>query len=159
MPLVRQDPTPDVASFSTNESLRDGSRVEIHALRPTDGPALLEAVGRMSEGSLMRRFLGAKRHFSDKEIDYFVNVDFINHVALVCVADEGRGPIVAGGRYVVVGPGTAELAFVVVDDYQGRGICAALMPSAKRATRGRIHFLPWPPTTIGGRGRRRFPGA
>jgi len=35
--------------------------------------------------------------------------------------------IVAGGRYIVVQPGTAEVAFAVVDEYQGQGIGAALM--------------------------------
>ena len=34
---------------------------------------------------------------------------------------------VGGGRYVVVQPGKAEVAFVVVDQYQGQGVGAALM--------------------------------
>ena len=42
--------------------------------------------------------------------------------------EEDEGPaICGGGRYVVVQPGKAELAFVVVDQYQGQGIGAALM--------------------------------
>jgi GNAT superfamily N-acetyltransferase len=57
-----------------------------------------------------------------------VNVDFTDHVALVAVVKEGgRRMIIGGGRYIVVRPGTAELAFAVVDKYQGRGIGAALM--------------------------------
>jgi RimJ/RimL family protein N-acetyltransferase len=35
--------------------------------------------------------------------------------------------IVAGGRYIVVQPGRAEIAFTVVDQYHGQGIGAALM--------------------------------
>ena len=35
--------------------------------------------------------------------------------------------VVGGGRFVVVRPGTAELAFAVIDVYQGQGIGAALM--------------------------------
>ena len=35
--------------------------------------------------------------------------------------------IAGGGRYIVVQPGQAEVAFVVVDEYQGRGIGGALM--------------------------------
>ena len=57
-----------------------------------------------------------------------MNVDFINHVALVVVTEEnGRPEIIGGGRYVVLQPGKAEVAFAVVDEYQGQGIGAALM--------------------------------
>jgi len=113
--------------FSTIETLRDGTRVEIRALRPTDQAGLLAAVARISDSAMSRRFFGAKRHFSEKEIAYFVHVDFVTHVALVAVAAEGTGPIMAGGRYVLVRPGCAELAFVVVDDCQGLGLGTLLM--------------------------------
>jgi GNAT superfamily N-acetyltransferase len=57
-----------------------------------------------------------------------VDVDFVSHVALVAVVEEdGRPTIVAGGRYIVVQPGQAEVAFAVVDQYQGQGIGAALL--------------------------------
>ena len=49
-------------------------------------------------------------------------------MALVAVSEEnGRPVIVGGGRYVVLQPGKAEVAFAVVDQYQGQGIGAALM--------------------------------
>jgi GNAT superfamily N-acetyltransferase len=35
--------------------------------------------------------------------------------------------IVGGGRYIVAKPGAAEVAFAVVDDYQGQGIGSILM--------------------------------
>jgi ribosomal protein S18 acetylase RimI-like enzyme len=118
----------ETAEYSAVELLRDGRRVEIRALRPDDRDGLIAAVGRTSDQSLYRRFFGARRGFSEREIAFFVNVDFVNHVALVAVADEGGRPlIVGGGRYVVVQPGKAEVAFAVVDRYQGQGIGATLM--------------------------------
>ena len=63
----------------------------------------------------------------ENEIAYFLNVDFVTHVALVAVEEGGRGGIVGGGRYIVVQPGKAEVAFFVVDQCQGQGIGAALM--------------------------------
>ncbi len=57
-----------------------------------------------------------------------MNIDFLNHVALVALAEEaGRKVIVGGGRYIVTGPGKAEIAFVVIDDYQGQGLGTLLM--------------------------------
>lgn len=118
----------EAAKYLAAEMLRDGRLMEIRALRPDDQPGLLAAVDRSSAKSRYRRFFGAKRHFSDKEIAFFVNVDFVNHVALVAIVDEDARPTIAGGgRYVVVQPGQAELAFIVVDQYQGQSIGAALL--------------------------------
>ena len=118
----------DAARHSAIETLRDGRRVEIRALRPDDREGLEEAVGRSSAESLYRRFFAVKRNFSEWEVAFFLNVDFVSHVALVAVVDEGGRPVImGGGRYIVVQPGQAEVAFAVVDQYQGQGIGAALM--------------------------------
>ena len=88
----------------------------------------MTAVAQTSAESLSRRFFGPKRYFSEQEIAYFVNIDFIAQVALIAVVHEGeKHTIVAGGRYVIVQPNVAEVAFVVIDDYQGQGLGAALM--------------------------------
>jgi len=118
----------EAANYSAFETLRDGRRVEIRALRPDDRTELITAVGRSSGQSLYRRFFAVKRSFTKSEIDYFLNVDFVNHVALVAIVDEHGAPVIAGGaRCVVVEPGKAEVAFAVVDQYQGLGLGAALM--------------------------------
>ena len=119
---------PEAATYSVVETLRNGRRVEIRALRPDDQAGLLTAVGRTSAQSLFRRFFAAKRGFTEQEVAFFMNIDFTNHVALVAVVEEAGGPVIFGGaRYIVGQPGQAEVAFVVVDEYQGQGIGAALM--------------------------------
>jgi GNAT superfamily N-acetyltransferase len=118
----------EAANYSAVEMLRDGRRVEIRALRPDDRADLIAAVARSSGQSLYRRFFAVKRSFTASEIDFFLNVDFVDHVALVAVVDESSRFVIAGGaRYVVVQPGKAEVAFAVVDQYQGQGLGAALM--------------------------------
>ena len=118
----------DAAHYAAVETLRDGQRTEIRAYRPDDQDALMAAVGQMSSETLYRRFFTVKRKFSDREREFFLNVDFVDHVALLAWIDEPAGPVVAGGgRYVVVEPGKAEVAFVVIDPYQGRGLGGALM--------------------------------
>ena len=116
------------ATYSIKERLRDGRPVQIRALQPDDQGGMLDAIDRASVESLRRRFFVPKRSFSEKEQDFFMHLDFVNHVALVAQVDEdGRAAIVGGGRYVVVEPGQAELAFVVIDAYQGQGIGTMLM--------------------------------
>jgi len=133
----------EAAEYSVVETLRNGRQVEIRALRPDDRAGLVAAVGRASAQSLFRRFFAAKRGFTEQEIAFFVNVDFINHVALVAMIEEdGRPVIVGGGRYIVGQPGTAEVAFAVVDEHQGQGIGAALMRHlAAIARRSGLHEL------------------
>ncbi|MBR1268724.1 GNAT family N-acetyltransferase [Bradyrhizobium sp. AUGA SZCCT0222] len=118
----------ETINYTANELLRDGSEIEIRALRPEDEADMLAAVGKTSAQSLQRRFFVMKRHFSDKERAYFMDIDFKNHVALVALAEEaGRKAVVGGGRYIIFEPGRAEMAFVVIDAWQGRGIGSILM--------------------------------
>jgi RimJ/RimL family protein N-acetyltransferase len=117
-----------IADYKAAEILRDGSPIAIRALRRDDGPGMLAAVGRTSTQSLRRRFFVTKKGFSEREVAFFLNIDFENHVALVAEIDEDGHPvIIGGGRYVVVQPGQAEIAFVVVDAYQAKGLGTILM--------------------------------
>ena len=89
---------------------------------------MLATVARTSTQSLYRRFFAVRRHFSEAETSFFLHVDFVNHVALISVVEEDGKPVIAGGgRYIVVKSGQAEVAFAVVDKYQGQGIGTVLM--------------------------------
>jgi RimJ/RimL family protein N-acetyltransferase len=118
----------EAAQYSAVERLRDGHSVTVRAVKPEDRDELVAAVDRVSAHSFYLRFFSAKRALSEKQIDFFLNVDFTSHVALVAVVEEGARPVIAGGgRYVVVQPGVAEVAFAVLDEYQGRGLGPILM--------------------------------
>ena len=114
--------------YRAPEILRDGHRREVRALEPQDRDALVAAAGRSSAETLALRFFSPKRGFTEKEIEYYTKVDFVNHVALAAVVDEAGKPlIVGGGRYIVAQPGCAEVAFTVEDAHQGRGIASLLL--------------------------------
>jgi RimJ/RimL family protein N-acetyltransferase len=118
----------NASEYSVVETLRGGRRVEIRALKPQDRAGLMNAVAQMSEEALYRRFFAPKRSFTEKEIEFYLNVDFVSHVALVAVVDEAAGPVIAGGgRFIVSEPGRAEVAFGIDDAHQGQGIGSALM--------------------------------
>jgi RimJ/RimL family protein N-acetyltransferase len=52
----------------------------------------------------------------------------VDHVAIVVEVDEdGKPAIVGGARFIRTGAGTAEVAFAVIDPYQGQGIGTILM--------------------------------
>lgn len=115
-------------SYRAVEPLRDGRSIEIRALRPADETRMLAAISPTTPQSLCRRVFGAKKDFSEGEKAFFFNIDFIGDVALVAALEHsGRTAIVGGARYVVSAPGIAEVAFTVVDEFQGNGIGSALM--------------------------------
>jgi RimJ/RimL family protein N-acetyltransferase len=116
------------SEYRVIEILRDGRRLEVRALKPQDRDGLVAAAGRSSADTLALRFFSPKRGFTEKEIEYYTNVDFVGHVALVALLDEAGKPlIVGGGRYIVSQPGSAEVAFTVEDAHQGRGIASLLL--------------------------------
>ena len=121
-------PAGEVSAYRSAERLRDGRPLTIRALQPRDREALLEAFGRTGDASRYTRFFSPKRAFTDREIDFFVRVDFKSHVALVAELQEGGLRVIAGGgRYIVDRPDSAEVAFMVDDAHQGLGIGSLLM--------------------------------
>jgi GNAT superfamily N-acetyltransferase len=118
----------DAANYSAVETLRDSRTIEIRSFRPDDRDAFLSVAGRIGPLTFYRRFFTVKRGFSERERAFFLNVDFDKHVALLALLEEaGQKVIVGGGRYVIVQPAKAEVAFVVIDQYQGQGIGSILM--------------------------------
>ncbi|HEU4924607.1 MAG TPA: GNAT family N-acetyltransferase [Burkholderiales bacterium] len=114
--------------YRVSEILRDGGRLEVRALKPQDRDGLVAAAGRSSGETLALRFFSPKRGFTEKEIEFYTNVDFVSHVALVAVVEQAGTPlIVGGGRYIVAQPGRAEIAFTVEDAHQGRGMASLLL--------------------------------
>lgn len=119
---------PETANYPAHEHLGNGTQIEVRLLQSSDEADMLDLIKRTSTRSLQRRFFAVKRDFSEKERAFFMNIDFRNHVALVALTQkESRSVIVGGGRYIVFETGRAEMAFTVIDDWQGRGIGSILM--------------------------------
>ena len=118
----------DASNYLATKILRDGRTITIRSQRPEDLDGWRAALARTSAETLHFRFFAVKREVSEKEAHYFLDIDFVKHVALVVVADEdGRPTLIGGARYYVVEPGKAEIAFGLIDEYQGKGIGSALI--------------------------------
>jgi len=118
----------DAAHYSATETLRDGRTFLIRAHQPEDREGILAAFGRASPWSMYLRFFAPKRVLSDRDAEYFLSVDFVDHIAILAVVEEsGRPTVVGGASYDLIAPGTAEISFAIIDEYQGQGIGGALM--------------------------------
>jgi acyl-CoA synthetase (NDP forming)/GNAT superfamily N-acetyltransferase len=113
----------------------DGAVLHIRPIRPDDADRILALHSRLSERTRYLRFFGAYPHIPPRDLVRFTVVDYVSRVALVA---EVRGDVVAVGRYEgQPGVGSAEVAFVVEDAHQARGIGSVLLEHLAAAARER----------------------
>jgi GNAT superfamily N-acetyltransferase len=118
-PLAEED--------SGSVELLDGTSVAYHAIAPDNAAALQRFHHRLSERSIYLRFFAAKPELSDREADYFTNVDGINRLALVALDPERPQEIIGVVSFDREGTTErAEYAAEVEDRWQGRGLGMAL---------------------------------
>lgn len=104
--------------------LRDGTRVEVRPMHRTDAGRLVRFHRTLSPETTRLRFFTFHPELSPRELDRFTHVDHRDREALVAVVDD---EIVAVARYDRQPDGaSAEVAFVVADGWQGRGLGTAL---------------------------------
>ena len=134
-------PTPLApAHWSADVLLRDGRTAHIRPIAPADKDLLVEFYARVSDQSKYYRFFSPMPFLSEKDVHRFTEVDYVERVAFVLTL---RGRMIAVGRFDVVRPGEAEVAFLVEDHYQGRGIAQILLEHLAQAgrERGIVKFI------------------
>lgn len=133
---VNADPTTGAAAGLECDVLTaDGATMHVRPISPDDGQRLIEFHRRLSPETVYRRFFSAHPELTAREVERFTHVDFVERLALVA---EREGELVAVARYdKIPGTGDAEVAFVVADAYQGRGLGTLLLEHLASAARGR----------------------
>ncbi|MDQ3416373.1 MAG: bifunctional GNAT family N-acetyltransferase/acetate--CoA ligase family protein [Actinomycetota bacterium] len=114
--------------------LLDGRPVRLRPVRPSDAERLVAFYGRVSAQSKYRRFFAPYPRLSDSDVDRFTNVDHDRRVALVGVLGES---IIGVARYDAVDDRQAEVAFLVEDAHQRRGLAQLLLEHLAQAARDR----------------------
>jgi RimJ/RimL family protein N-acetyltransferase len=129
----------DFTNYSARETLKDGTEVTVRAIRPEDGPAILEAFRELDAESIYRRFFSPKKELSDAELKQLTEVDCKRVTALVVTArQDGVEILLGGGRLATEGgddPQGAELAFLTAGAQRGRGIASLLLRHLTRLGR------------------------
>ena len=104
--------------------LRDGATVHVRPVRADDGPAMRAFLDSISPDSIWFRFFGTPN--LDWATKASVNVDYADRFGLVVESGSPR-VIIAHATYVRIDYGRAEVAFLVADAWQGRGISTILL--------------------------------
>ena len=113
--------------------LRDGTTARLRPITPDDADGLQAMHRGQSESSIYLRYFTYKSQLSRKDLERFTHVDYKDRVAFVV---QRRGRILGVGRYDrYPGQDTAEVAFNIADDAQGRGLGSIFMEHLAVAAR------------------------
>ena len=115
--------------------LPDGRELHLRPVRPDDASRLAELYDRLSQHTAYQRFFTIMRRLPPNWARMLARVDYQRRLALVVE----HGPeLVAMARYEPTDePDTVEVAFVVQDGYQGKGIGAIILRALLDAAQAR----------------------
>ncbi|MFE6610821.1 GNAT family N-acetyltransferase [Amycolatopsis sp. NPDC057786] len=122
---TKRDPYDFPREWEADVLLSDGGTVHLRPVIPSDADGLVAFHGRLSERTRYFRYFGAYPRIPQRDLERFSVVDHHDRVAFVALLGDD---IVAVGRYERLEHGpSAEVAFVVDDAHQGRGLGSILL--------------------------------
>jgi GNAT superfamily N-acetyltransferase len=120
----------NLEKYTTAMALKDGSMINLRAISVDDASKLLSFYQRLSSRSIYLRFL-KMINLTKEDADQYAKVDYDNTFAVVAIHGEGpEEKIIGVGRYwrhPEPHRNKAEMAFVVEDAYQKKGIGTNLL--------------------------------
>jgi len=127
---------PPLAPRGERVRVSGGREICIRSIEPGDAARLRVAFEQLTALTRYKRFLGAVDHLSERQLRYLTRVDHADHEALVAL-DAVSGAGVGIARYVrdARDPRLADVAVVVTDAWQRRGVGSALLERLAQSAR------------------------
>ena len=127
------------AELERHDTLRDGTQIFFRPIKPTDEPALTDMFYSLSAQSVKTRYFTYTLTFPHKDVQKLTNIDYQNDLAIVgVVPGVGGEEIVCIAQYFL-DPKTAaaEVAFIVQDEWQDKGMGTYLLAYLTQIARQR----------------------
>lgn len=149
IPGTRGEYPEDLETYKTTKS---GLRLLLRPVKISDEPLLKDFFYALSDKSMYKRFFSKRKDIPHRILqDYFVVIDYTKEMVILAVKEcKGKEIILGVGQYgIIEGTLTAEIAMVVRDDYQNKGIGTEILSHltfiAKKqglsGFRGETHYL------------------
>lgn len=140
-PFSNEDISRLISRWETDVVLTDGGTVKIRPILPSDAELIVQLHSSLSPETIYFRFFSLIPRLSDTLLQRFVNVDYTDRMAFVAFL---RDSIIAVSRYDrLPGRSEAEVAFLVSDAHQGRGLGTIMleMLAARASEAGITRFI------------------
>jgi acyl-CoA synthetase (NDP forming)/RimJ/RimL family protein N-acetyltransferase len=131
---IDADPPGYPREWEADVLLADGGVAHLRPIRPADANRLVAFYERVSPESKYLRFFAPYPRLTDRDVQRFTEVDYVDRVAFIVTLGED---MIAVGRYDRIEDDHAEVAFLIEDAHQGRGIAQLLLEHLAQAARER----------------------
>ena len=127
------------AMLETRKSLKDRLEVKIRPIKPSDEDMMRQLFYNFSDESKYFRYFANKPVMPHKEMQKYVNIDYQDTLSIVAIVEKGRNErIIAEARYAYgKQEGAHEVAFIVDEDFQGKGVATFMLNYLIKIARNR----------------------
>ncbi len=114
--------------LETYRTTKTGLEILLRPVKISDEPLLKDFFYSLSDESMYLRFASARKDMPHRRLQEFVAVDYSREMEiLVVIGRDERETVIGMGQYAIdENTNTAELALVVKDEYQNKGVGAEL---------------------------------
>ncbi|QWR77032.1 bifunctional acetyl-CoA hydrolase/transferase family protein/GNAT family N-acetyltransferase [Candidatus Magnetomonas plexicatena] len=112
------------SELETHKRLSSGMEIFVRPVKISDEPLMKEFFYSLSDDTLYRRFTSVRKDMPHERLQEFIAVDYRSKIVIVAIMQTGNVESIVGVAQYALSKDNfmAEVAFVVRDDYQGKGI-------------------------------------
>ena len=121
------------------DSLKDGTEIFFRPVKPTDEATLSEMLYSLSQSSVRTRYMAQTFGFPHKDVQQLTNIDYSQDISIVATVPSAAGEQIVAIAQYYLDPRTmaAEVAFLVQDEWQRKGIGTAMLAYITKIARQR----------------------
>jgi len=115
--------------LETHRTTKSGLEILLRPVKISDEPLLKDFFYSLSDNSLYRRFISARKDMPHERLQQFVAIDYTQQLVILAIISQGEKEIIVGvGQYALIEKAhTAEVGFAVRDEYQNKGTGTELL--------------------------------